>query len=119
MPLDNLFKAMAVRLIPTKVEGLELAINLNFTDLSEQFRLEIRNSVLHGFKNSARKKASTELTMSSLNFKRMISGLTSAMELIKKNEMQIEGALEVLIPLPSYFDSFQRRFPLLTPQPFE
>ena len=99
MPLDNLFKAMAVRLIPTKVEGLELAINLNFTDLSEQFRLEIRNSVLHGFKNSARKKASTELTMSSLNFKRMISGLTSAIELIKKNEMQIEGALEVLLLL--------------------
>ena len=56
MPLENLFKAMAVRLIPAKVDGLDLAINLNFPDFTDQFRLEIRNSVLRGFRNLAKKK---------------------------------------------------------------
>ena len=119
MPLDNLFKAMAVRLIPSKVEGLDLAINLNFTDLTDQFRLEIRNSVLHGFRNFAEKEAATELVLSSINFKRMMSGLITAAELIKSDDMKIKGDAKPLLPLPSYFDSFQRRFPLVIPQPFE
>ena len=119
MPLDNLFKAMAVRLIPAKVDGLDLAINLNFTDLTDQFRLEIRNSVLRGFRNLAKKEAPTELVLSSLSFKRMMSGLITAAELIKSDDMKIIGDAETLLPLPTYFDSFQRRFPLVIPQPFE
>ena len=119
MPLDNLFKAMAVRLIPAKVDGLDLAINLNFTDLTDQFRLEIRNSVLRGFRNLAKKEAPTELVLSSINFKRMMSGLITAAELIKSDDMKIIGDAETLLPLPTYFDSFQRRFPLVIPQPFE
>ena len=119
MPLDNLFKAMAVRLIPAKVDGLDLAINLNFTDLTDQFRLEIRNSVLRGFRNLAEKEAPTELVLSSINFKRMMSGLITAAELIKSDDMKIIGDAETLLPLPTYFDSFQRRFPLVIPQPFE
>ena len=119
MPLDNIFKAMAVRLIPSKVEGLDLAINLNFTDLTDQFRLEIRNSVFHGFRNFAEKEAATELVLSSINFKRMMSGLITAAELIKSDDMKIKGDAKPLLPLPSYFDSFQRRFPLVIPQPFE
>ena len=119
MPLENLFKAMAVRLIPAKVDGLDLAINLNFTDLTDQFRLEIRNSVLRGFRNLAEKEAPTELVLSSINFKRMMSGLITAAELIKSDDMKIIGDAETLLPLPTYFDSFQRRFPLVIPQPFE
>ncbi len=119
MPLDNLFKAMAVRLIPSKVDGLDLAINLNFTDLSDQFRLEIRNSVLRGFRNLTKKEAPTELVLSSINFKRMMSGLITAAELIKSDDMKIIGEAQTLLPLPTYFDSFQRRFPLVIPQPFE
>ena len=119
MPLDNLFKAMAVRLIPAKVDGLDLAINLNFTDLTDQFRLEIRNSVLRGFRNLTKKEAPTELVLSSINFKRMMSGLITAAELIKSDDMKIIGDAETLLPLPTYFDSFQRRFPLVIPQPFE
>ena len=119
MPLKNLFRALAVRLIPSKVDGIKLSINLAFTDLETPFCLSIDNSVLHGLEGKTDPKADVSLKISSINFKRLMSGFTNTETLFKNDQLDIEGDLESLSNLPSYFDSFRRRFSLVTPQPFE
>ena len=49
MPIENLFQTMAVRLNGPAADGVELAINLDFTDLDRRYLLAIEHSVLHYF----------------------------------------------------------------------
>ena len=98
---------------------IKLSINLAFTDLETPFCLSIYNSVLHGLEGKTDPDADVSLKISSINFKRLMSGLTDTATLFKNDQLDIEGDLESLSNLPSYFDSFRRRFSLVTPQPFE
>ena len=119
MPIDNLFKAMAVRLLPEEVEGLVMSINLDFDDLESRFCLVIQNSVLHGFADHSRDDANATVSISTLNFKRLMLGLTDGSTLIKDEQLRVEGDIKVVLRLGSLFDSFPRRFPLVTPQAVE
>ena len=115
MPLPNLFQSMAVRLNGPRADGVRLALNLHFTDLDRGWLLTIEHSVLHAHPDKRAAHPDAELTSSSLDFKRLMMGLTNAADLISAERLAVTGQLEALTRLGSLFDAFERRFPIVTP----
>jgi alkyl sulfatase BDS1-like metallo-beta-lactamase superfamily hydrolase len=116
IPLDNIFKAMAVRLNGSRASGLVLNINLDFADLNETWLLAIENGVLHGFPERSSEIADATLRLSSIDFKRLMTGLTDAMTLIEEEKLEIDGDANALLNLTLLFDQFPRRYPIVTPR---
>ena len=119
MPIDNLFQAMAVRLMPASVADVEMELNIHFEDLDSDYVLSIKNSVLHGFPDKRSNNASASLTTTSLNFKRLMLGLVDGATLLEAGELKIDGDASALLGLNDAFDTFPRRFPLVTPLDLE
>lgn len=116
MPIDNFFQTLAVRLMPEPAEGLALSIQLNFDDLNCSYLLSIRNSVLNYFKDRQERDCDAGLDVTSVNFKRLLMGLTNAAELIGDEQLRISGDATALLKLGELFDQFPRRYPLVTPK---
>ncbi len=116
IPLTNLFQAMAVRLNGQKAAGITLNLNLNFTDLDEEYLLSIENAVLHAFADRSTESPDATLQMSSIDFKMMMLGVTEAAVLLEEQRLVIDGDILALAKLAELFDQFDRRFPIVTPR---
>jgi alkyl sulfatase BDS1-like metallo-beta-lactamase superfamily hydrolase len=117
MPIDNLFETMAVRLNGPRADGVRLALNLQFTDLDRTYLLSIDNAVLHAFPDRCADAPDAALTTTTLAFKRLMMGLTTATDLIGDGQLAVDGSLAALAGLADLFDQFERRFPIVTPRP--
>ena len=115
IPLDNLYQIMAVRLNADRADGIELQINLAFSD-SEHTLLSIKNSVLNTFSGRQSDDAAATLKISQLNFKLLMAGQKDAATLITDGELKITGDAAALLQLSGLFDQFERRFPIVTPR---
>ena len=116
IPLEDMYKALAVRLNSEACEGVELTLNLHFTDLQETHVLQVKRSVLHGWPDRSADDADASLTLTSLRFKELMLGATDASTLLDASELSIEGDAAALASLPGLFDQFVRRFPIMTPR---
>lgn len=116
VPIDDLFKIMAVRLLPHAVANLDLNVNIHFTDIGMDYVLSIQNSVLHGFPNRKYEEPNTTLTTTTLDFKRLMLGLTNGETLQAAGAITIAGDAGVILDINDLFDIFPRRFALVTPQ---
>ena len=117
MPIENLFQTMAVRLNGPAADGVELAINLDFTDLDRRYLLAIEHSVLHYFPDRQADAPDAAIRMSALDFKRLIMGLADAAGLMQDGRLEMTGDAGALARLGGLFDRFERRFPIVTPRP--
>ncbi len=116
IPLENIFRAMAVRLNGERAQGVRLSINLSFTDLDERWLLTVDNGVLHGFSNRQSNAPTATLTLTSTDFKALMVGLTDGVELIGEGRLQVDGDTDALLTLSGLFDQFLRRYPIVTPR---
>ncbi|MEW6187923.1 MAG: alkyl sulfatase dimerization domain-containing protein [Thermodesulfobacteriota bacterium] len=116
LPLENLFQALAVRLNGPKAEGKVLRFNLVFPDLNQSYLLLIKNSVLHAFPDKQDPEPTARLTLSSLDFKFLMGGLTTAAELITAERLKAEGDLNGLLEFAGLLDQFNPFFPIVTPR---
>jgi alkyl sulfatase BDS1-like metallo-beta-lactamase superfamily hydrolase len=116
IPLENIFQGLAIRLNGPKAEGKNIKLSLNFTDLKEPYLLTLENSVLNAFSNKQDSRPTTKLTLSSLDFKYLMSGLITAAELISANRLIVEGDLSMLVDFADLFDQFNPFFPIVTPR---
>jgi len=117
IPLANLFQAMAVRLNGPAAEGLSLHFNLCFPDIDTRYLMSIENSVLHAFPDRSTAHPTAELTLASLQFKKLMMGITDGATLLGEGELEVKGDLDALTRLTGLFDQFERRFPIVTPHP--
>jgi alkyl sulfatase BDS1-like metallo-beta-lactamase superfamily hydrolase len=117
MPMQDIFKAMAVRLNATKAEGIDLSLNLHFTDIKQPYLLSIRHSVLHAWPDRGSSAAAVNLRLTSLKFKQLMFGYCRSADLLEAGELQIDGDATVIAQLIPLFDQFDRRFPIMTPRP--
>jgi alkyl sulfatase BDS1-like metallo-beta-lactamase superfamily hydrolase len=116
MPLEDIFKAMAVRLNAERAREVALRINLEFTDQPEPWLMVIERSVLHAFEGRRSDSPTATLRLHSHAFKRMMVGITTALELLQRQALEIEGDAMALTSLAGLFDQFERRFPIVTPR---
>lgn len=116
IPLKNLFDTMAVRLNGPRAEGKTLSINLEFSDVNS-WHLLINNSVLHANEDKQATDAQATLKCESIDYKRLMMGLSDAPTLMGEGKLAIDGDAGVLLALAGLFDQFERRFPIVTPRP--
>ena len=117
MPLENLFQAMAVRLNGPRADGVVLKINLQFDDVDTPYLLSVDNGVLFAFRDKLSDTPTATLRVSSLDFKRLMLGIADAGELMGDERLTIEGDVGALAELAGLFDTFRRRFPIVTARP--
>ena len=116
MPIENFFQVLAVRLLPEAALDLDLCIELVFIDLDSRYLLSVRNSVLNYFKDANHLKPQVTLTISSLDFKNLLTGAIDAAALLEQERLDIAGDASRLLSLRGLFDQFVRRYPLVTPR---
>ena len=116
IPLDNLFKTLAVRLNPERARDLVLHINLHFTD-HEPVLLSIERSVLHAHFGKSLESATVSIRISERDFKLLMTDQTDADSLMAQGALQVQGDGGALLQLGGLFDQFERRFPIVTPRP--
>jgi alkyl sulfatase BDS1-like metallo-beta-lactamase superfamily hydrolase len=116
IPLDNVFKAMAVRLNGPRAAEVSLRFNLQFTDLDQPYLLSIENGVLHAFPERSSAEANATLELTSQDFKRLMMGMTDGATLAADGLLTVQGDGEALLQLTTLFDQFERRYPIVTPR---
>ena len=116
IPIENIFQVMAVRLLPEHAADQDLRLLLHFSDLENDYLLQIKNSVLHYFVAKSGVGSDAQLSLTSAHFKQMIMGQVGAAELIEQQHLTVDGDVNALLQLGSLFDQFPRRYPLVTPR---
>ena len=114
IPIDNFLQSMAVRLLPAAVAGKDLSLNLQFIDLQRDYVLTIKHSVLNYFPDRQQANATATLSITASDFKLMMMGITAGVDLMSEGKLSISGNAGALQGLANYFDSFPRRYPLVT-----
>jgi alkyl sulfatase BDS1-like metallo-beta-lactamase superfamily hydrolase len=116
MPLEDLFKTLAVRLNAERTAAISMRLNLEFSDLASVWLLTIERCVLHAFEGRQAHAPTATLSLSSRDFKRLMLALTPATDLLNAGALEIAGDTSALALLGTLFDQFERRFPLVTPR---
>ena len=111
----DLVDAMAVRLNGEAAADVDLSLNIELTDSSDNWLLQVRNGVLHGFKNRVADQASASLVIAEDDLKFMLTGLVGAPTLIANDRLELEGNPLTLIRFARLFDQFDPNFNIVTP----
>jgi alkyl sulfatase BDS1-like metallo-beta-lactamase superfamily hydrolase len=117
MPLENLFQTLAVRLNGPRADGVEITLNLHFSDIDRRYLLQVKNAVLHALPDRTAEDAEASIRAESLDFKRLMLGLADPDQLIAQGRVTIDGDAGALARLGDLLDTFERRFPIVTPRP--
>jgi alkyl sulfatase BDS1-like metallo-beta-lactamase superfamily hydrolase len=116
MPLENLFQALAIRLNGPEAGGRQFKFNLFFTDMKTTYLMSVNNAVLNFFKDKQSPNPTAEMRLSSLDFKRMMTGLADPAALIASGSLELEGDIAALAEFAGLLDQFHQRFPIVTPR---
>ena len=113
-PIERFLEAMAASLNGKKAAGLNLKINLIFSDLGESYVLQIENAVLHFRQAPEAPDAHASLTLTKAFFLRMMTGSAGAKDLLLSDQTRIEGSRIDLGRFFSLLDQAPGNFPLVT-----
>ena len=115
MTLELLFDFIALRLNHKAVDGLAMGINLNFTDLSENWALELSNSVLNNTKGRVLKNPDATLALTRPAFLGMLLQGRKLPDLIQAGTVKLEGDPRALAAVFANVETFDRYFNIVTP----
>ena len=116
MTLDMIFDFLAVRLNHQKVDGLNLGIQVNFTDSNETYALELSNAVLNNTKGRKLATPQATLSLGRPAFFKMLLGGVPLPKLIEAGEAKLEGDPKTLGAIFANLDSFNPLFNVVTPE---
>jgi alkyl sulfatase BDS1-like metallo-beta-lactamase superfamily hydrolase len=114
-PVSKFFDSMAVRLDGPEADGVELRINITFTDLGESHLLDISNAVLHHWPSDPATKANASLSLTHALFIRMLIGEAGLKDVLLSDELEVEGSTIDLMRFFSLFDKPDGLFDIVTP----
>ena len=114
-PRSNFFDVMAAQLNGPKAEGLELTLNINFTDLNENHVITLKNAVLHHKEGSMVPTANATLHITHKLFLDMALGTVNFKEVLFSDQLSIEGNKIDLVRFFSLQDKPDGKFNIVTP----
>jgi len=97
IPLQNLFRTRAVRLDGPKGATRCIQLAVNFLDGEVQWLALIENGVLHAYSDKTVASPDASLTLTILNIKRLMLGLTDAASLLGSGDLISTGDAAVLL----------------------
>jgi alkyl sulfatase BDS1-like metallo-beta-lactamase superfamily hydrolase len=114
-PVQRFFDSMAVRLKGEDAEGVQLSVNIVFTDLGESYLLSVSNSVLQHDPSAADADADATLRLTHPMFVRLLIGQAGLKDLLLSEEAKLEGSKLDLAKFFSLLDKPQGKFNIVTP----
>ncbi|MEU6586045.1 alkyl sulfatase dimerization domain-containing protein [Nocardia sp. NPDC046763] len=114
MPIDILFDFVAVHVIGEKASGVNISINLDFTDSGQQWTMWVRRGVLNARQGRA---DGARVTVSGPKAALVKVLLTPgcAGELAGSGAITLDGEVTALGELAALLDDFEPTFPIVTP----
>ena len=113
-PIERFLERMAASIDGDKAAGLALKINLTFTDLRQNYLLDIGNGVMHFRKAPPAADANATLALTKPFFLRMMTGQAGAKDLLLSEETKISGSRIDLGRFFALVDKAPGTFPIVT-----
>lgn len=95
--------------------GLELGINIAFSDTKENYALELPNSVLNNTKGGVLRNPNVTVTLTRPALFRMLLARVPLPELVKAGEAKLESDPAALAAIFTNLDNFDPQFNIVTP----
>jgi alkyl sulfatase BDS1-like metallo-beta-lactamase superfamily hydrolase len=115
MSIELILDYLALRLNHQKTDGLAVKINLQFTDLDQQWALELSNSVLNNRQGRLLTDADLTLRWTRGQFLALVLGQVSFQELLKSQAIEVEGDVTALAKIFAHIETFDPTFNIVTP----
>lgn len=113
-PVERFLEAMAASLNGPRAEGVNLTINLVFSDLKDSHVLHIENAVLHHRRAPPAPDAQATLTLTRPLFLRLLLGQAGAKDLMTSDEARVDGSRIDLARFFLLLDKATGTFPIVT-----
>jgi len=113
--LPMIFDFLAIRLNGPKAEGKKIVINWNFTDVTEQYILNLENSALTYRAGKQAPDADATLVLTRAVLDQIFLGQTTFQKQLASGDIHIEGNPMKLVELLSLLDTFEPGFNVVTP----
>lgn len=97
-----------------KAEGVDLRLNISFSDLQENYVLSIENAVLQAHQAPADSDASVTLTLTRPLLVKIITKQAGIKELLTSEDMHVDGSLLDLARFFALLDKPDQVFPIVT-----
>jgi len=114
-PTIEFLRAVSVRLKAEEANGLEMKINIVFTDLQDSYVLELKNSVLHYREGEPAAGANATINITHPMFMKLLLGEASARDIIFSDELNIDGSKLDLVKFFGLLDQPRGDFNIVTP----
>ncbi|MGE2720446.1 alkyl/aryl-sulfatase [Mycolicibacterium celeriflavum] len=114
MPPEMLFDYLAVRLNGSKAAGKNITMNIDFTDLAQQYGLTVENGVLN-YGPGPIPDANVSLRLDKPTLDQIQLGNTTIDEAVSSNNLTIEGQRESFNEFMGLLDTFPFWFNIVTP----
>jgi len=113
MPPEMTFDFLAVRLNGEKAAGKKITLNIDFTDLKQQYALMVENGVLN-YSNRAAADADAKLTLAKTVLDRIQLREITPEQAITSGDMKVEGRREAFTEFVGLLDNFPFWFNIVT-----
>ncbi len=115
--ITDFFNFMGVRLNPEKAKGARLVVNWNFTDLKEEYVLNLENATLSSLKTSPAANADVSLTLTKATLDEVTLQRTTFVKAMQEGQIKVAGDPSKLGRLLQMLDTFPQVFPIIEPMP--
>ncbi|WP_394558575.1 alkyl/aryl-sulfatase [Aquipseudomonas alcaligenes] len=115
MDLDLFFDYLAMRLKGPEVEDKHITLNFDFTDLKQQYVLEMVNGVLNHTEGMQSKDADATITLTRDTLNKLMLKETTLKDAESSGAIKVQGTEGKLEELMSYMDNFDFWFNIVTP----
>jgi len=114
-PLPLFFASMAAMLNGERADGKHLVINFNFTDLQQNYVLEVENSVLHQRLQAPAAGADATINLTQPLFLQLVIGTAGLKDTLFSDDLSIEGSRLSLLEFFKLLDKPQGGFNIIEP----
>lgn len=112
---EMLFDLLSVRLNGPEAADEDIHLNLRFTDSGRDFALHVARGVLNYRADARAEDADLGLTLTRIDFIRLLNQTVTLRELLADDRVEVEGNPITLATFAGLFDEFEFWFPIVTP----
>ena len=113
-PIERFLEAMAASLNGSKAADHPMVINLSFTDLNQNYVLQIENGVLHFKKTAPSPQVDASLSLTKAFFLKMMTGEAGAKDLLLSDQTKITGSQLSLLQFFSMLEKPPTQFSVVS-----